>query len=66
MAAAPELIPFCWNSRRWLVHAHDPPSCPYIGFQGNTYCIGGGCGYYEERQPTRHVLNLLKMLQGGE
>lgn len=60
---AHEPIPFCWNARRWLVHGHDPRSCPYIGQQGNTYCIGAKCGYYEEREPTRHVLRILDLLQ---
>ena len=58
-------IPFCWHARRWLIHAIDPRSCPYIGTWGVTYCIGDKCGYYEEREPTKYVLNLLELLREG-
>lgn len=53
---------FCLNSRRWLIHAIDPRSCPYIGSQGEVNCVGVGCGYYEERDPPQDIVETLAMV----
>jgi hypothetical protein len=60
-----ERIPFCHNSRRWLIGGHDPRTCPYRGL-GATYCIGVGCGYYEERKPTAYLKRRLRLLEDGD
>jgi len=59
----PETAGFCWHSRRWLVYAQDPASCPEIGFQGNTFCIGPNCGYYQERKLTPYIKRRLQRLR---
>lgn len=48
-------IPYCWNSRRWLLMGIDPRSCPYLGYQGNVNCMEESCGYFEWREPTPYI-----------
>jgi len=46
-------VAWCQNSRRWLVFmdliGRYPKTCPYNGD-----C--DGCGYFEERQPSKYLL----------
>ena len=57
----PDTLGFCRNARRWLVGAVDPRSCPHL-VMGEVNCIGEGCGYYQERKPTRHIRKRLECL----
>ncbi len=58
-------VPFCWNSRRWLLMGIDPRSCPYLG-DGNVNCIHEDCGYFEWRESTGYVKWKLRALGIGE
>ena len=62
-----ELVGFCLNSRRyvdfmWLL----PKSCPSKGWQGNTFCEGENCSYYEERAPSMHYKRKMKLMREFE
>jgi hypothetical protein len=51
--------PFCWNSRRWLVlTGFKLNSCPYKNLSSIS-CLSlgrAGCGYYEDRPPSKYFL----------
>ena len=40
-----------------------PKSCPQNGFQGNTMCKEGSCGYYELRAPSKHYKKRLEIIE---
>lgn len=57
---------FCHHARVWLDFLYEwtPRSCPYRMNPGSS-CLGGSCGYYENREPTRHYRRKMKSLKGG-
>ena len=55
-------LPFCWNSRRWLLGGIDPRSCPRLEM-GEVNCILEDCGYFEWREPTKYAQWKVRMLR---
>lgn len=59
------MVGWCWNSRQWVdfMMPKPPKSCPYLDFQGEQHCVNETCGYYEEREPSKHYNHKLKYLR---
>jgi hypothetical protein len=56
-------LPFCWNSKRWLLSGIDPRSCPYLTM-GEVNCVEESCGYFEWREPTPYARRRAAALRG--
>jgi len=51
-------LPFCSNSRQWLVFGTmNPRSCPYEKER-----CPACCGYYQEREPSKYVTRKMAIL----
>ncbi len=59
---------YCLNSRRWVCFMipRPPKTCPYLGNEGATHCVGDHCGYYEMRKPTKSFIRKHEILFRGE
>lgn len=59
-----EKMPFCWNSRRWVLTMdlaiHYPETCRALRNVGD--CDPEDCGYCELREPTKYLLRKMKIL----